>query len=1159
MAGVTATRGQAMQGEDHGLFVFRASRLEALLDPMMQLLKAAPPHEVLAPHEVIAAHPGMRRWLGRELARRAGPRGITANLRIELPSSWLDRLARELLGEEAIALRPYRRELLRWRIHARLRTLDDPQLTAWLDGDAATREQRGFQLADRLARLYSQYLVYRPDWLADWSAGRVKPADAGLLAPLWRELRREIGVPHRGERIVQLVGALGRSDEAAREPLHVFGIAQLAPAELAVFKAVAQRRMVALYVPDPCRAHWGGLRTPLAQLRERVETAPDAADTEGHFLDQGHPLLGAWGRMGQHFVLALDDIGARVDTRHFEDEGDARPRDRLAGVQESIRRFDASLIGEYAAAPRADASLRIHACHTRLRELEVLRDALLDARSVRPDLKPAQIVVMMPDIHAYLPLLPAVFGAPGRHEGPLPWHAADVAVAAAHPLFALLRRLLDLPQSRLSAPELADLLAAAPVARRFGLGESDVETIERWLQDSRAAWALDGAFRARFEVPAIAQHTHAWALDRMLAGYVLGHSDEARIVHLGEGDAVAPLAGIEGPQAEALGALDALLVELREWCVGAQRRRRASAWVEWLQARIDGMLRIDRSEAGEREALAQVQEMLRTIRAEPEDAGLDPEIEFALVCDILLEQLDGVAERQSFLLGGVTFCGMVPQRAIPFEVVAVLGLDEGSFPRDARDRSLDPMTRHRRLGDRDVRNDDRYLFLETLMSARWRLHLSHVGEGVHDGKPRNPAAPLAELIAALDAGGKGAGERPWWVRHPLQPFDRRYFDGSDEALFSFHRADAAMLETLGTAAAEAAPLVATRARRATPRAPEADTPIALASVLAYYRNPAQQVLRESLGLRLDALDEGRLRESEPLDARFEALDQVARSRFLELASEGQKEVEVEPPVDLRLRGLLPPGRGGESAWASEREKIQDLLALSAGHPLFAGGLPTAKSVPIDRRIQMRHGRGEWLLGGELARVYLKDKTHWLLEVQPGKAHGGEIRGRAEADVDFRVRIDLFLRWSLLRLQLSDERAPLRVALLLGGERDGFEAGFNAWDDRFTRAKAAGRKTLRADLERRIDGLLTFCNAALETPLWYFPRTSWVARAGDIEAARQVWIGGEYSLGERDYAPGYARLLAGDREFDEGADWRELQAHARHLESLISLADGGEGA
>ena len=101
-------------------------------------------------------------------------------------------------------------------------------------------------------------------------------------------------------------------------------------------------------------------------------------------------------------------------------------------------------------------------------------------------------------------------------------------------------------------------------------------------------------------------------------------------------------------------------------------------------------------------------------------------------------------------MGGITFCGMVPQRAIPFAMVCVLGLGEGAFPRRPSDGGIDLMARIRRLGDRDVTGDDRYLFLETVMSARKRLHLSYIGQGVRDGKHRNPAAPLAELLAELD-------------------------------------------------------------------------------------------------------------------------------------------------------------------------------------------------------------------------------------------------------------------------------------------------------------------------------------------------------------------------------------------------------------------------
>ena len=161
-----------MDAMHHGMIIYRASRLEALVGPLLTLMQEFPPEHALAPHSLIAVHPGMQKWLVRELAIRRGLRGIAANLQIELPSTWLDRLAKHVLGEEAVALRPYRREALRWRIHEIIGGIDDERVNAYLGGDQANRARRRFQLADRLARIYTQYLVYRPDWLKDWAAGR---------------------------------------------------------------------------------------------------------------------------------------------------------------------------------------------------------------------------------------------------------------------------------------------------------------------------------------------------------------------------------------------------------------------------------------------------------------------------------------------------------------------------------------------------------------------------------------------------------------------------------------------------------------------------------------------------------------------------------------------------------------------------------------------------------------------------------------------------------------------------------------------------------------------------------------------------------------------------------------------------------------------------
>jgi len=1136
-----------------GIVVYRASRLEALLDPLQDLLDATQLAAVLAPQRVIAAHAGVRDWLLRALAQRRGAAGIVANLDVLLPSTWFDELAQRVLGEAAVALAPYRQAALRWRVYEALGASDDAQVRALLGDDA----RRRFGLADRVARVYTRYLVYRPDWLRAWAAGRNSVPAPGFLAPLWRRLRAEIGAPHRGELFERLIAALGNDDALDDDgPLHLFGLSHLAPAELAVLRTVARRRLVVLYFPDPCAkpAEWAGLRNDRAPLRARVtqDVLPDDADAL--FLEQEHPLLASWGRIGQHLMLALADAdsGVSIDVRHWRDETPLpTPRTRLQSLQESIRHLDPAKLH----APRndddafEDASLRVHVCHTRLRELEVLRDALLRARSDMPDLKPSQILVTAPDIAAYAPLIPAVFGEAGVHQGPLPYHLADVALAHTHRLFTAFDTLLDLPQARLSAVDVMDLVEIGEVARALGLDSEDVDGARALLERTRIAWGFDAAHRETFGVPAIEENTFAWGIDRLIAGYVFGDRDDECAQTLPDGVVVLPVEGIAGPAAQAVGALDRLLRELAAFRRAAATPRRASQWAQLFDALIGSLLRIDHADEEARSALAALRRAIHAIESEAQ--GLDPELEFAVVRDVLRERLAAVPERQRFLMGGVTFCGMVPQRAVPFRVIAVLGLDDGAFPRAAGDGGIDMMARYPRLGDRDVRNDDRWLFLETVMAARERLHLSYVGEGVRDAKPRNPAQPLAELMQLIESGARGAGSReeradaqaskegacspPWLVKHPLQPFNARYFDASDARLFSF-RADLAQLADAHRASAQNR-FIGSRSLAAA----DAMQEIKLRELLAYFKDPAKQLLRSRALARLDAFDENRLLGTEPLEAQFASIDRVARRVFLTAVEDGAFALPEAPPGWLRLDGLWPPGQPGEEAWRKECEKIEPLLGRARSGSLFAGGLPPRLELPVDRRV------GAFTLRGELTRAYERDNARWIFELYPDKK---------ERALDFKQRIALFLEWALLRLDASSHGMRVRLLCLTEEDETPWQDAINLFDADYAAADVPRREVLRGELEMRVVRLIEFFAHAQIEPRWYFPKTSWKLSAADQPIdIDDEWSGGFSSTGERDFAPGYTRLFARDVDFAEGSeDLRALHAHARELRALIEFVE-----
>ncbi len=1193
-----------------GFTLLRASRLEALLEPLEALLAKTLPAHPLAPQTVIAAHPGMKQWLAGALVRKVGVGRIVGNLDVQLPSLWLDRLSTTLLGERAVALPRYRRAHLRWTLHA---MLEHPQrygsrVLAYLESAKGDDERalRRFQLADRFARVFSQYLVYRSDWLAAWEAGKRDYATAGrndaalqalesdCLAPLWQSAAAELG-DHRGRLVKALTAALASQREPL-EPLHVVGLSHLPPAELSVLRAYAKCAPVFLYVPDPCREYWGGLHKANAgrpdvagwqnfheEEKKRLDD-PQALD----WRDQGHPLLARWGRMGQHFFATLVDGELREDIRHWQDETPARPENRLERLQESIRQLDPALMREEVTAPdaAADASLRVHACHTRLRELEVLRDALLDAIE-KAGVRAGNIVVMAPDIQAYLPLIPAVFGEPGSAREPLlPYHLVDVPVGRSHPLFTVFETLLGLGASRITAPEVVDLLGVAEVRAALGLDGGSADTLIEWLRHSRVAWALDGAHKQALSLPARAEHSFAWAMDRMLAGYLMANAPgdmEPQAVTLPDGTQLLPLTGIEGPNAAALGSLDRLLCELQAWRELAKDEQPASQWAEVLRVRVDALMHVDHTDADARAALSVVHRAIASLAAEPARNGEDPMLRLSVVRELLQEALAAAPVRQRFLMGGITFCGMVPQRAIPFDMVCVLGLDEGAFPRRTSDGGIDLMARLRRVGDRDVSSDDRYLFLETVMSARKRLHLSYIGQGVRDGKHRNPAAPLAELIAELEtrcgiAPDDDKAPRPWQVWHPLQPFDGRYFDGQHPALFSYSDR---FSEMHGNGQARMRAL-----RDGELPAPEPlPDPLPLVLLEGCFKDPAKALLKDYLQLSLDALDDDvRLPEDEPMDG-VARLHTVARKVFLQhvlprKCADPEWVWDRQPPDWIRHGGLLPLGDAGDHAWAKEADAVEALWQrASASEHFDMRGQQGGQALRVDVSL-MQPGDA----GGEAGAP--QRMTGLVRNVFPlrGSADGVQLvfafpnssdekkHLKEPKTLDFKERVPAFLHWALLRLQRADadRPAPVRLTVLAVGELE-LATQINAWEMAFCDADPQTRATMAADLRRRLRALIELARMGRDGVSRFYPKSAWMALqkkpedANDLERwgkavaadVAKVWWQST-SVGERDYAPGYTQLLEGDLIFgdpDTDPDSHALHAllqDAQQINALIQL-------
>ena len=184
-----------------------------------------------------------------------------------------------------------------------------------------------------------------------------------------------------------------------------------------------------------------------------------------------------------------------------------------------------------------DDSLRIHSCHGRSRQVEVIRDAILHLLADHPTLEPRDVIVMCPDIETFAPLVHAVFGAGDMVEEAddaptsgapraLRVRLADRSLRQTNPLLAVADHVLELAGRRLTASEVLDLISREPVRRRFQFDDDDLAQIERWVVDMGVRWGLDADHRARWKLGSVAANTWSVGLDRLLLGVAMADEDQ---------------------------------------------------------------------------------------------------------------------------------------------------------------------------------------------------------------------------------------------------------------------------------------------------------------------------------------------------------------------------------------------------------------------------------------------------------------------------------------------------------------------------------------------------------------------------------------------------------------------------------------------------------
>ena len=861
-----------------GFIALHSHRSEVLAETLSGWL-ARQPLGPLEPEVVLVQSNGMAEWIKMALAQQGG---VCAATRVELPSRFLWRTYRQVLGAHNVPPdSPLDKLPMTWRLMALLpHCVGDAvfqPVAGFLRGD---EPDRLLQLASRLADLFDQYQIYRPDWLDDWAAGRDVlrqaagqadlPADQLWQAALWRKVLATLSEAERqATRPALHVRALARlrSGEALASPVarrvSVFGMSHMPGQLLDMLAALATHSQVLLAVPNPCQYHWGDIMDGREWLRaERRRHGYKKESLSETPLAQMHwhapALLAAWGRQGRDFIRqldAFDDVqaaqeavpGVKLDL--FDDVPGADATRLLTQLQHRIRDLKSAQDAVDAPLQADDRSVVFQVAHSPVRELEVLHDQLLQWFHQMPEVSPRDVVVMVPDIEVMAPAIRAVFGQYKRGDARfIPFDIADLGAQANSPLIHAVEWLLALPQQRGRMSELVELLEVPALAARFGIKPEQLPTLTRWMAGSGIRWGLSAQHRQGLGLAACGEDNSAlFGVQRMLMGYACG-ADPMPPSTAGPD----PYPEVGGLDAELAGALAHLLQALMDWWETCATAASPAQWAERGRALLAALFKPQ--DDTDRNALSALDQALNDWGKAADQADFAQAVPLAVARSAWLEALKVPKLEQRFRAGGVTFCTLMPMRAIPFQMVCLLGMNDGDYPRRSprADFDLLGLPGMARPGDRSRRDDDRQLMLEALLSARRVLYVSWSGHSVRDNSEQPPSVLVSQLRDEIDAlWGTGSAKRLTTV-HPLQPFSRTYFE-EGSALHTYAREWRAAQVQASDQVRDAAQVDAADGAHLLPPLQSATgmPVITLTQLARFLRKPVGAFFRERLQVHLD--------------------------------------------------------------------------------------------------------------------------------------------------------------------------------------------------------------------------------------------------------------------------------------------------------------------
>jgi len=716
---------------------------------------------VFTPRYIITQTEGMNNWLKHQMAAQLG---IAANTIFLNPGTVIEQIFVELGGSYGNKIK---RQHLDWLIFAILGKENFKNLFPIQAKYYADDAMKQWEFAVKLTDLFDQYQIYRSPTISRWNEMENIDAlkgDEKWQAYIWRALKQ-----HTNNEVLDITEIKKFILEKLKEPktqeqlnrflpeLILFGISIITPVHLELFFELSHYIDIKWYLTNPAPDdYWMDDRNEKSLFLARVK------GKNVHHLNQGNDLLTSWGNVIQNTFKMLfrteEFINALEDLLRLAPE----PKTLLGKVQHDIY-YNSVVTGGINQEQLEDGSISIHEHYTMRREVEGVYNYIMDAvqRQKFGQLNERDIIVMVTDINAYAPFIRAVMdNAPYKFQ----YSIADEHISNGDTVISTFIALLELNGSIFSAESVLQLLNSKYIRAKFGI--HNVPLLRNLILKANIRFGIENDYEANIDDTYLV--SWKYGLQKLMYGMCMDTDTQVDF-----GKSFYPVDAADNvTDMQQIIALTAFIEALSRMLQAQKGEKTLKEWKEYVE-NILGIFIYEEEQEKDEEHAKIINKLNQNDLVELHTAGL--KINYEVISQRFINALSNESTQKNFLNKGITFCSPLPFRSIPFKIVAILGLNYDKFPRTEQRLDFNLMNRQPQPGDRNIKNNDKHLFLESLLSASAALYLSYIGKSVKNNKTLPPSILVEELLDYIQASVKTGEVRQVLVQaHPLHTYSIRY-------------------------------------------------------------------------------------------------------------------------------------------------------------------------------------------------------------------------------------------------------------------------------------------------------------------------------------------------------------------------------------------------